>query len=43
MYKLLGSIVIGGCNSFVVTESGVQNLVVPAEKTMIWHQRLGHI
>jgi len=27
----------------VVIESGVENLVVSGEKTMMWHQRLGHI
>eukprot|EP00253_Pinus_taeda_P018964 PITA_18964 len=43
LYKLKGSIVIDGCNSSVVPESGVENLVVSGEKTMLWHQRLGHI
>jgi hypothetical protein len=43
LYKLLGSTVIDGCNSFVVPESGAENLVVSGEKTMLWHQRLGHI
>jgi len=27
----------------VVPESGAENLVVFGEKTMLWHQRLGHI
>ena len=27
----------------VVPESGVENLVVSGEKTMLWYQRLGHI
>ena len=27
----------------MVPESGVENLVVFGEKTMMWHQRLGHI
>jgi len=27
----------------VVPESGVENLVVSGEKTILWHQRLGHI
>ena len=27
----------------MVPESGVENLVVSREKTMLWHQRLGHI
>ena len=43
MYKLQGSTVVDGCNSYVVHESGAQNLVVSGEKTMLWHQRLGHI
>jgi len=43
LYKLQGSIVIDGCNSFVVPESGAENLVVSGEKTMLWHKRLGHI
>ena len=43
LYKLQGSIVVDGCNSFVVLESGAENLVVSREKTMLWHQRLGHI
>lgn len=42
-YKLQGSTVIDGCNSSVVSESGVENLVVFGEKIMLWHQRLGHI
>eukprot|EP00253_Pinus_taeda_P030009 PITA_30009 len=43
LYKLLGSIIIDGCNNYMVLESGVENLVVSREKTMLWHQRLGHI
>eukprot|EP00253_Pinus_taeda_P008764 PITA_08764 len=43
LYKLQGSTVIDGCNNFVVAESGAENLVVSREKTMLWHQRLGHI
>ena len=27
----------------MVPESGAENLVVSGEKTMLWHQRLGHI
>ena len=27
----------------MVPESGEENLVVSGEKTMLWHQRLGHI
>ena len=41
--KLQGSTVVDGCNSFVVPESGAENLVVFGEKTMLWHQRFGHI
>ena len=43
LYKLQGSTIVGGCNSSVVLESGVENLVVSQEKTMLWHQRLGNI
>ena len=43
LYKLQGSTIIDGCNSSVVPESGAENLVVFGEKTMLWHQRLGHI
>ena len=43
LYKLQGSTVIYGCNSYVVPESGAESLVVFGEKTMLWHQRLGHI
>ena len=43
LYKLQGSIVVDGCNNFVVPKSGVENLVVSGEKAMLWHQRLGHI
>ena len=43
LYKLQGSTVIDGCNSFVVPESGVEILAVSGEKTMLWNQRLGHI
>ena len=43
MFKLQGSTVVDGCNSYVVRESGAENLVVSREKTMLWHQRLGHI
>eukprot|EP00253_Pinus_taeda_P015604 PITA_15604 len=42
LYKLQGSTIIDGCNSYVVPESGAENLVVSREKTMPWHQRLGH-
>src|SRR5271168_194580 len=43
LYKLQGSTVVDGCNSSTVPENGVENLVVSGEKTMLWHQRLGHI
>ena len=43
LYKLQGGTVIDGCNSSVVPESGAESLVVSGEKTMLWHQRLGHI
>eukprot|EP00253_Pinus_taeda_P026535 PITA_26535 len=43
LYKLQGSTVIDGYNSSVVPKSGAENLVVSGEKTMLWHQRLGHI
>jgi len=43
LYKLQGSTIVDGCNSFVVPESGAENIVVSGEKTMLWQQRLGHI
>eukprot|EP00253_Pinus_taeda_P035873 PITA_35873 len=43
LYKLQGSTVVDGCNSSMVPENGAENLVVSREKTMLWHQRLGHI
>ena len=43
LYRLQGSIVINGCNSSVVPESGLENIVVSGEKTMLWHQMLRHI
>eukprot|EP00253_Pinus_taeda_P034923 PITA_34923 len=43
LYRLQGSTVVDGCNSSMVPENGAENLVVPGEKTMLWHQRLGHI
>eukprot|EP00253_Pinus_taeda_P004569 PITA_04569 len=43
LYKLQGSTVVDGCNSSIVPENGAENLVVSGEKTMLWHQRLGHI
>eukprot|EP00253_Pinus_taeda_P028999 PITA_28999 len=43
LYKLQGSTIIDGCNSSMVPENGAENLVVSREKTMPWHQKLGHI
>ena len=43
LYKLQGIVIIDGCNRFVVLESGVENLVVSRENTMLWHQSLRHI
>eukprot|EP00253_Pinus_taeda_P014634 PITA_14634 len=43
LYKLQGSTIVDGYNSSLVPKNGVENLVVSGEKTMIWHQRLGHI
>eukprot|EP00253_Pinus_taeda_P036072 PITA_36072 len=37
LYKMQGSIVVDGCNSSMVPESGGENLVVSREKTMLWH------
>jgi len=39
----LGSIVIYGCNSSIVPESGVENLTVTRENKMLWHQMLRNI
>lgn len=43
LYKLQGRTIVDGCNFYMVPESGAENLVVFGEKTMLWHQRLGHI
>eukprot|EP00253_Pinus_taeda_P007554 PITA_07554 len=43
LYKLQDSTIVDGCNSSVVPKSGAENIVVSGEKTMLWHQRLGHI
>jgi hypothetical protein len=46
LYKLLGSTYTNGCNSYVVPEKineGEKTNIVPEKKTMLWHQRLGHI
>jgi hypothetical protein len=45
-YKLQGSTISDGCNSSIVTEIGREEEKTPrisGEKTMLWHQRLGHI
>jgi hypothetical protein len=45
-YKLLGSTYTNGCNSSVVPDQrnkGDKTNTVPEKKTMLWHQRLGHI
>jgi hypothetical protein len=46
LYKLLGSTYINGCNSSIVPEQrneGDKTNTAPEKKTMLWHQRLGHI
>jgi hypothetical protein len=46
LYKFLGSTYTNGCNSYVVPEQrneGDKTNIVPEKKTMLWHQRLGHI
>jgi transposase InsO family protein len=46
LYKLLGRTYTNGCNSYVVPEQrneGDNTNIVPEKKTMLWHQRLGHI
>lgn len=46
LYKLLGSIVSDGSNSSFILESGEKEVKAPTisrEKTMLYHQRLGHI
>eukprot|EP00253_Pinus_taeda_P022966 PITA_22966 len=43
LYKLQSSTIVDGCNSSMVPKNGAKNLVVSGEKTMLWHQRLGHI
>ena len=43
LYKLQGSTVIDRCNSSMVPKSGAESLAISREKTMLWHQRLGHI
>ena len=44
--QLLGNTIINECNSSVVPEEGGKddrNLSASGGKTMLWHQRLGHI
>ena len=43
LYKLQSSMVVDGCNSSMVPKIRAENLVVFGEKTILWHQRLGHI
>jgi hypothetical protein len=46
LYKLLGNTYTNGCNNYVVPEQrneGDKTNIVPENKTMLWHQRLGHI
>jgi hypothetical protein len=46
LYKLLGITYTNGCNSSIVLEQkneGDKTNTVPEKKTMLWHQRLGHI
>jgi hypothetical protein len=45
-YKLLRSTYSNGCNCFVVPEKTNKidkTNTIPGKKTMLWHQRLGHI
>jgi hypothetical protein len=46
LYKLLGSTYTNGCNSYVFleqTNKEDKTNTIPENKTMLWHQRLGHI
>ena len=46
LYKLLGSTYTNGCNNFVVlekTNKQDKTDTILEKKTMLWHQRLGHI
>ena len=46
MYKMQGRTISDGCNSSIVPEIGAEEektSTVYGEKTMLWHQRLGHI
>ena len=44
LYKLLGRTYIGECISTIVSENQIDaSPARPVEKTMLWHQRMGHI
>ena len=46
LYKLLGKTIIDECNNYVVLEEGGKDdktMTASGGKTMLWHQRLGHI
>jgi hypothetical protein len=46
LYKFLGSTISDGCNCFMVLEIGDEEgktHVLSGEKSMMWHQILGHI
>ncbi len=44
LYKLLGRTYYGDCNSTIVSEIQMDAFFTcPIEKTMLWHQRMGHI
>jgi hypothetical protein len=46
LYKFLGRTYTNGCNSSIVleqTNKEDKTNIVPQKKTMLWHQRLGHI
>jgi hypothetical protein len=46
LYKLLGSTYTNGCNNSIVlekTNKEDKTNTIPENKTMLWHQRLGHI
>ena len=45
LYKLQGSTITNGCNSFIVLDIGVEEERTPTlsgEKVMMWHQILEH-
>jgi hypothetical protein len=46
LYKLQGSTISNGCNSFIVHDIGAEEEKTPivyGEKVILWHQRLGNI